>query len=67
MYDKEKDSSSKLVNPAEIESFHKVGSDLTISVLSRFCGSRFHDMMTSSNGNIFRVPGHLCGEFTSPR
>ena len=24
-------------------------------------------MMTSSNGNIFRVTDHLCGEFTSPR
>ena len=24
-------------------------------------------MMTSSNGNIFRVAGHLCGEFTGPR
>ena len=24
-------------------------------------------MMTSSNGNIFRVNGHLCGEFTGPR
>ena len=24
------------------------------------------DMMTSSNGNIFRVTGHLCGEFTGP-
>ena len=24
-------------------------------------------MMTSSNGNIFRVTGHLCGECTSPR
>ena len=23
-------------------------------------------MMTSSNGNIFRVPGPLCGEFTGP-
>ena len=23
--------------------------------------------MTSSNGNIFRVTGHLCGEFTRPR
>ena len=23
-------------------------------------------MMTSSNGNIFRVTGHLCGEFTDP-
>ena len=25
------------------------------------------DMMTSSNGNIFRVTGHLCGKFTGPR
>ena len=25
-----------------------------------------HDMMTSSNGNIFRVTGLLCGEFTGP-
>ena len=24
-------------------------------------------MMTSSNGNIFRVIGHLCGEFTGHR
>ena len=24
-------------------------------------------MMTSWNGNIFRVIGHLCGEFTGPR
>ena len=23
-----------------------------------------HRMMTSSNGNIFRATGHLCGEFT---
>ena len=27
----------------------------------------FIEMMTSSNGNIFRVTGHLCGEFTGPR
>ena len=28
----------------------------------------YHElMMTSSNGNIFRVTGHLCGEFTDPR
>ena len=25
------------------------------------------NMMTSSNGNIFRVTGHLCEEFTCPR
>ena len=24
-------------------------------------------MMTSSNGNIFRVTGHLCGEFSGHR
>ena len=24
-------------------------------------------MMTSSNADIFRVTGHLCGEFTGPR
>ena len=27
----------------------------------------FKFMMTSSNGNIFRVTGHLCGEFTGLR
>ena len=26
-----------------------------------------YGMMTSSKGNIFRVTGHLCGEFTGPR
>ena len=26
----------------------------------------WHSMMTSSNGNIFRVTGPLCGEFTGP-
>ena len=29
--------------------------------------SRRKYMMTSSIGNIFRVTGHLCGEFTGPR
>ena len=27
----------------------------------------WYNMMTSSNGNIFRVTDHLCGEFTSHR
>ena len=31
----------------------------------RYNGTRI--MMTSSNGNIFRVTGHLCGEITGPR
>ena len=30
------------------------------------CDTHFINMMTSSNGNIFRVTGHLCGEFTGP-
>ena len=29
--------------------------------------TRLQYMMTSSNGNIFRVTGHLCGEFTGLR
>ena len=29
------------------------------------CYPRFLEMMTSSNGNIFRVTGRLCGEFTA--
>ena len=36
----------------------------------RWCntqGKWYRTMMTSSNGNIFRVTGHLCGEFTGPR
>ena len=28
---------------------------------------RANTMMTSSNGNIFRVTGHLCGELIGPR
>ena len=31
------------------------------------CLSMRKNMMTSSNGNIFRVTGHLCGEFIGPR
>ena len=42
-------------------------------VRGRYCRNRFYGlalpcfMMTSSNGNIFRVTGHLCGECTGPR
>ena len=38
------------------------------SVLSRcYPGEEAtHSMMTSSNGNIFRVTGPLCGELTGP-
>ena len=30
-------------------------------------GKNILNMMTSSNGAIFRVTGHLCGEFTGSR
>ena len=33
---------------------------------NRSCNRRPLFMMTSSNGNIFRVTGPLCGEFTGP-
>ena len=38
--------------------------NVQFGVLCR-CISR--SMMTSSNGNIFRVTGHLCGEITGPQ
>ena len=34
---------------------------------SKCIQSVFLFLMTSSNGSIFRVTGHLCGEFTDPR
>ena len=37
-----------------------------VSLVSQM-GVCYDVMMTSSNGNIFRVTGHLCGEFTGPR
>ena len=42
---------------------------MSIRILKRDPGARKANlnMMTSSNGKIFRVTGHLCGEFTGPR
>ena len=37
------------------------------SLLTHAPFSVMHVMMTSSNGNISRVTGHLCGEFTGHR
>ena len=44
------------------------GMDLVLTEQSGFSTWRVKNcvMMTSSNGNIFRIPGHLCGEFTGP-
>ena len=44
---------------------------LWIRLISASFPFQFHHlpnkyMMTSSNGNIFRVTAHLCGEFTGP-
>ena len=36
-------------------------------MMTSWHGNAFAFMMTSSNGNIFRVTGDLCGEFTGPR
>ena len=35
--------------------------------MSIWCWHYIANMMTRSNGNIFRVTGHLCGEFIGPR
>ena len=56
------------------QQWYHVYSDISLvqymNFILRFCSVRPHvlcAMMTSSNGNIFRVTGHLCGEFTGPR
>ena len=45
-----------------------IASGVKNAIIGQRCSDanqRCKDMMTSSNGNIFRVTGHLCGEFTS--
>ena len=42
-------------------------SDGSSSTWSNADNQTFRSMMTSSNGNVFRVTGHLCGEFTGFR
>ena len=39
----------------------------SIFIQKQVPNERVQHMMMSSNGNIFRVTGHLCGEFTDPR
>ena len=38
-----------------------------VSLLMHKCITQLQYMMTSSNGNIFRITGYLCGEFTGSR
>ena len=46
---------------------NSVGSNFSWNnSLEEFEAVLLHFMMTSSNGNIFRVTGPLCGEFTGP-
>ena len=47
--------------------FHNSGIDKANNARRQVVSSVMKDMMTSSNRNIFRVTGHLCGEFTGPR
>ena len=44
--------------------FHVFQHSGTMALPGVFCRN---GMMTSSNGNIFRVTGHLCGKFTDRR
>ena len=52
---------SRQVLPLEVNSYHWKPTNFDI-----YHHNSYH-MMTSSNGNIFRVTGHLCGEFTGHR
>ena len=45
---------------------HPFSSSYPHQTLTRYIGNILN-MMTSSNGNIFRVTGPLCGEFTGQR
>ena len=55
---------TQCVKPVNMASQSNTGCDICLlfpfSLTHRAC------MMTSSNGNIFRVTGPLCGEFTGP-
>ena len=48
-------------------SLHSQFADLSCSKIRHNGVMTLPHMMTSSNGNIFRVTGHLCGEFTCHR
>ena len=62
-----------LVKGAPVVSFHFVLCSVKCTHVSvMLCFTLVYsrvtvNMMTSSNGNIFRVTGHLCGEFTGHR
>ena len=52
------------------KAFREFHNDVVVNIPSNGSivpGWMFVPMMTSSNGNIFRVTGRLCGEFTGHR
>ena len=49
----------------EVSFYHSL--KVALFQISFYYTMKHGGMMTSSNGNTFRVTGHLCGEFTGPR
>ena len=45
---------------------HRYACDQTVFIAPYVWEGKLLSMMTSSNGSIFRVTGHLCGKFTGP-
>ena len=60
-----------MINTINKTVIYHINTEIIIHVLYIFKDKIYHfyrnNMMTSSNGNIFRVSGPLCGEFTGPR
>ena len=45
---------------------HERNAVTSLTHFAKIIGTYAYNTMTSSNGNIFRVTGPLCGEFTGP-
>ena len=60
-------SSSDVIEMGWMLTHHWDGLSSSSFVWSPITGIQSAGMMTSWNGNIFRVTGHLCGKFTGPR
>ena len=52
------------INCIIIKTFMKGFQNVIVSIFGFYAIHMLNFMMTSSNGNIFCVTGHLCGEFT---
>ena len=60
------ESVSKAIQGYRHSQYCKFYPVTTLESGDRFKNALTNSMMTSSNGNIFRVTGPLCGEFTGP-